>query len=213
MSFWASPLMMALELNIGALLTLAYFSFLIKENRFFRFAEASVIGTAGGNLVVVAITTLRGSLFEPLIHGKYLYIIPLILGILLFTRYYKKYAYLTRYPVALILGVGVALGIRGTIDATIVGQTRGVIMLGFPTGNVFTTVNNFLMIIATLTTLCVFFFTFRTGTKFLYVQRIGRLFIMVAIGGILASQMFGQFSILIARIKFLLLEWLKLKPI
>ena len=74
---------------ISALLSLAVFSFLYKDNPFYRFAEHLFIGVANGYAVTFYWhNILVPTLFDPLFRqGKLLYIIPFIIGILYFTRF------------------------------------------------------------------------------------------------------------------------------
>jgi len=85
---------------IAALLTLAIYSFLYKDNPFYRFAECLLIGISVGFLLVVTVdTTLMPKAVNPLatsfmalFHGGpflnfFLVLIPVILGLMMFARF------------------------------------------------------------------------------------------------------------------------------
>ena len=73
---------------VSALLTLAIYSFLYKDNFFYKVAEHMFVGVSTGYLLVVALTdALKRDLWDPLFvnpRKEYIVIIPLILGVLLF---------------------------------------------------------------------------------------------------------------------------------
>lgn len=68
---------------IGALSALGIYSVLIKDNPFYTMVEHIFVGASAGIAVVVGINTFLNSAWSPMIEGKYLLIIPILLGILL----------------------------------------------------------------------------------------------------------------------------------
>ena len=108
---------------IAALLTLAIFTFLFKDNPFYRFAEHLVVGVSAGYWVAILYhTSLKDlwldplavnftSLFTPggsmlLEIGKLsMNIIPGLLGLMMFARFFEKAAWLSRWPIAFYLAI------------------------------------------------------------------------------------------------------------
>src|SRR5262245_27182016 len=98
---------------IAALLTLAAFSFLYKDNPFFRFAESLFAGVSLGYYVgIVLDQTLKPNLFEPLgadlhslQHGLPAQNLDLVvaglIGVLLYMRYVPRIAWVSRYALAI----------------------------------------------------------------------------------------------------------------
>jgi len=83
---------MDISTTIAALATLAIFSFLYKDNPFYKFAEHLLVGISVGYFVVVAwVNTVVPKLIQPLFYdGKLLYLIPGLLGLLMFMRLLPK---------------------------------------------------------------------------------------------------------------------------
>ena len=77
---------------IGALSALGIYSVLIKDNPFYTMVEHLFVGSFAGIAVVVGINTFLNSAWSPMIEGKYLLIIPILLGILLYSRYFEDIA-------------------------------------------------------------------------------------------------------------------------
>lgn len=95
---------------IGAFLTLGTYSILFKDNPVYRVLEALFVAILAGHSVVInwynfQKPTLTGRLGE----GKeWTLIIPLFLAALMYFRYSRKYAWLARYPMAFLMGIGAA---------------------------------------------------------------------------------------------------------
>lgn len=93
---------------IAAFLTLCLFSFLYKDNPLFRFAEALFAGVSLGYYIgQTANNTLKPNLFVPLFtdfrHNVDL-VIPLLLGLNLYTRYIPRIAWFARFSLAVYVG-------------------------------------------------------------------------------------------------------------
>ena len=86
--------------TLAVLLTLAIFSFLYKDNPFYRFAEQLFVGVAAGYFTMILIYTgLIPTLINPLFYeGKWWYAIPGILGIMMWFRFSKKLSWISRIP-------------------------------------------------------------------------------------------------------------------
>jgi hypothetical protein len=108
--------------TLGAFLTLSTFSFLYKDNPFYKIAEHLVVGVSAGYWVVILwYNGLVPNLFQMLSDGDWYYLwinssrpwyfIPAILGILMWTRFSRKYAWVSRWPLAIYIGMGTGVAI------------------------------------------------------------------------------------------------------
>ena len=93
---------------IAAFLTLCLFSFLYRDNPFFRFAEALFAGVSLGYYIgQTANNTLKPNLVLPLVtdfgHNADL-LIPALLGLNLYTRYVPRIAWMARFSLAVYVG-------------------------------------------------------------------------------------------------------------
>jgi hypothetical protein len=89
---------------LASLVTLCIFSFLYKDNPFYKFAEHLFVGiSAGYGITLEYYNVFLPNLWKPLTQeGRLILIVPLIFGILLFTRFIRKYSWFSRWPMALI---------------------------------------------------------------------------------------------------------------
>jgi hypothetical protein len=103
-------------------LTLATFSFLYKDNPFYKIAEHIVVGVSAGYFVIILWHNgLVPNLFQRLADGDFYllwlnsdewwYIIPGILGVLMWTRFSKNYQWVSRWPMAMYIGISVGVAI------------------------------------------------------------------------------------------------------
>jgi hypothetical protein len=92
---------------------------LYKENPVYRFAEHLFIAVFLAINVVTNFSNVMQICVTPLMQGDFLMIVPLIVGILIYTMLIPEYRWVSRYPVGLLVGAGFGLGMRGTIGPNI----------------------------------------------------------------------------------------------
>ena len=193
---------MKLGITVAALLNLGLWSFLIGDNRVYRLVQSLYVGAAVAHAFVLAYrNTLIPNLWQPFTEGKYVLVIPMVLGMALFTRVTKKYSHISKIPMTFIVGVGAALAIRGALLSDLATQVASVMVS-------LNTVDNIVMLIGTLCTLIYFTFTIKptpvTGTM----SYIGRYFMMAAFGAAFGNTVMARMSLLIGRLQFLWGDWL-----
>lgn len=125
---------------VAALFTLAIFSFLYRDNPFYKIAESVVVGVSAAYWMVVAFWTtiipnLLGKLFPAWVNSWALpdlppvrqaywwtYFIPLALGILLLWRLSPRGSWIARWPLAFIIGTTAGIRLIGFIQADFLSQ-------------------------------------------------------------------------------------------
>lgn len=195
---------------LAAGLTLFIFSFLYRDNPFYKFAEHLYVGISAGYWISLQYhNVFRPNLWDPLMTGDLTLLIPFALGVLLFTRFTKKLFWLSRWALALIIGIFAGIAIIGYGTGDLIRQIHANI-LPLWTGDWFGSFNNFLLIFGVLTALIYFFFSKEhkgavgTGAK------IGIWFLMISFGASFGYTVMSRMSLLIGRVYFLLGEWLKI---
>ena len=95
---------MNLSTNVGvwmaALSMIALYSFLVKENSVYRKAEHLYVGLAAGHAIAMGWNNIRDLGINAVRAGKFGMIIPLVLGLLLYTRFAKSLQHWSRIPLA-----------------------------------------------------------------------------------------------------------------
>ncbi|MGE5654780.1 MAG: hypothetical protein ACM3ZQ_11065 [Bacillota bacterium] len=193
-----------LAIWLAAICTIACYSFLWKENRFFRIAEHLFVGLGAGYAIVMGFDNVLNKAWKPMIEkGDIKLIIPMLLGVLVFARFIKGYNWVTRIPMALLIGMGTALALRGTIQAEFVDQIRATVIP-------LTSLNNILVVLGTLGTLIYFFFSQKHNVVTDYGSRFGRWVMMASFGAAFGNAVMGRISLLIARLQVLFGDWIHL---
>lgn len=191
-----------LKVWIGAFCTLALLSVLFKENPFFRIVENAYVGFGGAHALVVGYQNIRDTAWKPLVEkGDYLMLVPIVLGLLLYTRLFKGGRLISVLPTAFIYGLGVGITLPALVKTQVVDQIAQTIMVP-------KSLNDVIMLVGVIITLAYFVFTFGNSGGMVGLSRAGRAFIMLAFGAQFGNYVMGRAAELIGRVYFLLSDWL-----
>lgn len=195
---------------IMAILTLCVFSFLYRDNPLYRFAEHLFVGAAAGYLMAVQYqNVLRPNMITPLGEGKLLPLVPLALGLLLLGRLTPKTAGLSRWAIAFYVGIYSGIAVPTYMQAQIFAQLADATK---PWGSGWDAVNAALVLVGFLSVLAYFFFSAPHTGIHGAASRIGIWFLMVAFGASFGYTVMARVSLLIARVQFLLRDWMGVLP-
>ncbi len=187
---------------IAAIATIGIMSFAFKDNPLYKLVENVYVGVSAGHALVLGWINIRDRGIEPLTSkGDWQVLVPLALGVLLYTRYSKRIAWLSRFPLAILVGIGTGLALRGTIGSQIVSQVKSTIL---PLNSV----NNILIVLGTLGVLTYFFFSVEHTGALKHVSVFGRYIMMVSFGAAFGSTVMGRMALFIGRLHFLYANWL-----
>lgn len=196
---------------IAAALTLALYSFLWKENPVYRLAEYLYVGMAAGYGVVVTIDSyIRPTIKNDLMtNGKWLLLIPILLGLLAYARFVKPIAFLARWTMAFWLGVGAGMVLTRDFRPQFIVALTATFKPLFVAGKVGVSINNILLVVGVITSLMYFFFTTKRTGIMAGGAKIGRWVMMVAFGAAFGNTVMARVSLFLGRMQFLLIDWLK----
>jgi hypothetical protein len=209
---------------VAALLTLCIFSFLYRDNPFYRFAEHLFVGVSAGYYLVLSFwTVLVANLWDPLAAvfgpphvpplaarlGDYraFLLVPALLGLLLFTRFLRRGGWLARWSLAVVIGVYAGLKTTGFAQGDFVAQVHGSIQPLW-TGSLGTSVNVWVFTVGLVSSLLFFFFSREQKGALGAASRVGVAFLMVSFGAGYGYTVMSRISLLIGRLQFLLFGWL-----
>jgi hypothetical protein len=196
---------------IAALLTLAIYSFLYKDNPFYKTAEHIFVGVSAGYWAVILWFDFTWpNLFEPLINrGNVINIIPIIVGLMMFAPLIPKISWLVRIPLTFTMGVSMALVITQRVQGEIFPQLQAT-FLPLTGVSPVTMVSNLLIIIGVIATLIYFYFSKEHKGVLGFAAKLGIWFMMIAFGASFGYTVMARISLLIGRVYFLLHNWLGL---
>lgn len=188
---------------IAAGLTLCIYSFLYKDNPFYKFAEHLFVGvTAGYTIAITWHQAFMRLIWTPIRNeGNYVVLIPTFIGLLMFARFIPRYRWLIRYPLAFMIGVGAGASIPRTIQSIIFQQVSATVLP-------IKSINAVIITIGVLCTLIYFFFSVEHKGPIKVASKIGIIFLMVSFGAAFGYTVMARISLLIGRAYFLFHDWL-----
>ena len=218
---------------LAALLTLFVFSFLYKDNPLYKFAEHLFVGVSAGYYIALNWwTVLWPNLVQPLMaafrgrgtvaeaHGMWAaslgdyrgwLLLPAVFGVMLFTRLIGRAGWLSRWPLAVIIGVYAGIKTTGFAQSDFVEQVHGSLQPLWVSGQPGTSINTILFTLGLVTSLLFFFYSREHKGALGVASRIGVWFLMVGFGAAYGYTVMSRVSLLIGRFQFLLGDWLGLR--
>lgn len=217
-----------LGLWLAALLTLAIFSFLYRDNPVYKVAESVMIGVSAAYAMVVGFwEQIVGKLLAKLMPGfikatlnpdlqaadpDLSYLVPFALGLLLMARLSPVFPWLSRWPLAFIVGVTAGLKLVSYMEADFVAQIRNtvvplvVMMNGQVDFNL--SLRKLGLVVGVVSCLTYFLFSFEHRGVVGRVSRVGVWFLMITFGASFAFTVMGRITLLSQRFEFLFIDWL-----
>lgn len=200
----------------GAICTLAVWTYLADhQNPIWELMQHIYIGLAYGWSVGYYWYTYIGPTFvgtgkgvDSLRTGHWEYIIPIIIGLLVYTRYVPSISWVARYPLSLLLGWGAGY-ILAFNPPIFIGQITNS-FYDLWTGTLSTSINNWVLLLTLLGTVMYFFFTIRRDANPVMKGGVwlGRWAIMVALGAAFGNTVLYRYNLFYARVHYILGDWL-----
>jgi len=215
---------------LAAFFTLAIFSFLYRDNVFFKIAESVMVGVSAGWAMAspgfwdtlvpklaakLAPDTIREwalPRMEPA-EPSLVYLVPLALGIMLLWRLAPRGGWIARWPLAFIVGTFAGIKLTNYLDADFVNQIRSTIIplvVFAQSGQLdfWGSLRNVGLVFGVLACLTYFFFSLEHRGIAGRVARIGVWYLMITFGASFAFTVMGRVALLASRISFLFDDWL-----
>lgn len=221
----------SVDIWVSAVLTLMVFSFLWRDNSFYKFAEHLFVGVSAAYWMVVGFwTTLWPRVIVPLFPeavtvvrpdapvGSFeiMALVPAGLGLLMLSRLVPRLSNWARWPTAFVLGTTAGYAVARYIRSDILYQIRAAIGEGLVLHDragrvdVGESLGAVILLIGTVCCLIYFMNTRREGRVTTPAARIGLMVLMVTFGASFGSAVMARISLLVARMQELIGTWLGL---
>ncbi|MDP2872192.1 MAG: hypothetical protein Q8P31_06620 [Bacillota bacterium] len=189
---------------IAALCTIFMYSYLWRDNPLFKLGEHVFIAIGAAHAIVMGYQNIVEMAWRPMVGGKAYMVLPLVMGAILYTRFFKQVSMLSRIPIAFLVGLAAALSIRGALDASFIKQVASTMV---PIKNA----NDLITMLGVVTTISYFFFTATARSGPLrFSAEVGRWVMMVAFGAAFGNTVMARMSLVIGRLQFLFGQWIKI---
>jgi len=225
---------------ISAFFTLCIMSFLYKDNPFYKFAEAVVIGASAAYVMAVGFwTMLVKNLFSNLAPGLMRetfipglpeeivfsgwYLVPAVFTIFLLWRLMPSGGWISRWPLAFFIGITAGLRLIAFLEADFMAQISATMIPLWVTvqdaagsmmlwDSLWASFTNIIIIGATMTGLVYFFFSVEHKGAVGGAARVGIWFLMITFGASFGYTVMGRIALLAERLQYLFGNWLHLTP-
>jgi len=210
-------------LTLNGLFTLAILSFLFRDNPIYKFGEHLFIGVAAGYFVGLEWhNVFLPNLWRPLTGAggaapRLILVIPFVIGLLMYSRFMTRYAWLSRWSLAFMVGAYAGLAVIGAAQGDFVPQVEATMLSVVPRAgtplwdatNISgpSAINNLILVVGTFAALAYFFFSREHKGTLGGVARLGIWFLMVSFGASYGFTVMARYSLLIGRFDLLFLDW------
>jgi hypothetical protein len=205
-------IMTTIGIWVAAFFTLCIFSFLYKDNPFYKFAEQVFVGLSAAYwLVYIIYSIMVPNLFAKLssdFSGNIILLIPAALGVMMLMRIHPKTEWISRYPISIMIGTTAGISMLRYMKSDILQQVTATMINPFASGSVPIIIGNLLLIIGTICGVYFFYFSKKQEGISKVPSKIGIWFLMVSFGATFGYTVMARISLLIGRLEFLFGDWL-----
>lgn len=223
-----------MKMAVGVLATVGLYSVLYRENKFYRFWEHVFLGLASGWALVALWTESLYSTWwikmvgtttdahQPATMGYWLYIVLLPIGLMGYLVFHPKHNWMSRIPIGIILGLYSGQQFQAWQNRYL-PQVQASLKPIVPNGTLLKTsatqagtltvsqaLTNIIFVVTLLSVLSYFLFSFDVKNRLLKNSTtLGRWLLMIGFGAIFGSTVMMRFTLLIDRMFFVWIEFVK----
>jgi len=211
-----SGIMHHVALWLAAFLTLGIVSFLYHDNPWYKICEAIFVGVSAGywfvtyfwdNIYTKFWLTVWPADGAAHTEGWYMVFVGAILGVLMLMRLLPKIGWISRWPLAFIVGSTAGLYLITYFASNVMVQVQDTVR-PLIADSFYDTFGNIVVAVGTFTGLVYFFFSKEHTGAFGGAAKVGIFFLMITFGASFGYTVMSRMSLLIGRIDFLLGDWL-----
>jgi hypothetical protein len=207
-----SNFMSIFGLWMAVFFTFSIFSFLYKDNPFYKLAEQIFVGISAAYwLVYLFYSIMLPNLFTKLItdfKGNIILLIPATLGIMMLMRIFPKTQWMSRFPIAIMIGTSAGINMVRYTKSDLLSQISATMINPFAGATTSIVIGNFLLILGTMCGVYYFYFSKKQEGITAVPSKLGIWFLMISFGASFGYTVMARISLLIGRLEFLLKDWL-----
>ena len=198
-----------LQIWIIAFFTLALFSFLYKDNPFYKIAEHIFAGLSAGYYVgLIWHSVIIQQMIDPMLHnGKWWLVFPGLLGVLMFSRFFKRYNWISRMSLAFVMGNTAGIFLLSELHGKVLPQIQSTMMSLNPNQGFADFLLALVVVVGVLSTLIYFYFSKEHKGILGKTAKVGIWMIMISFGAHFGYTVMARISLLIGRVQFLIDDW------
>jgi len=198
-----------LQIWIIAFFTLALFSFLYKDNPYYKLAEHIFAGLSAGYYIgLVWHSVILQTMIDPMFKdGKWWLFIPGLLGVMMFSRFFKGFHWVSRFALAFVMGNTAGIFLLSELHGKVMPQVQATMRSVNPDQGFGAVLLSLIIIVGVISTLIYFYFSKEHKGLLGGVAKLGIWFIMISFGAHFGYTVMARISLLIGRVQFLIYDW------
>lgn len=199
-----------LQIWIAAFFTLALFSFLYKDNQFYKFAEHVFAGLSAGYQVgLIWNAVILQQLVIPISDGgRWWLVVPGVMGLLMFSRFFRNLHWVSRISLAFVMGTTAGVFLLSELHGKVLPQAQATMVSLNPSAGIGAMILALIVVVGVVTTLIYFYFSKEHTGVLGGAAKVGIWFIMISFGAHFGYTVMGRISLLIGQAHFLIFDWL-----
>jgi hypothetical protein len=198
-----------IQIWVASFFTLAIFSFLYKDNPFYKLAEHIFAGLSAAYYIgLIWESVIMQQLWTPMMQGRWWLIIPGILGTLMFARLIPRFSWVSRIALAFVMGTTAGIFLVSQLHGVVLPQVQATMLALGGTDGFRSALLAIVIVVGTVSTLIYFYFSKEHRGVLGVTAKVGIWFIMVSFGAHFGYTVMARISLLIGRVYFLADEWL-----
>jgi hypothetical protein len=234
------PFATMLWMTVATFLTVCIFSFLYRDNPLYRFAEHLIVGISAGYWIAILYhTSLTDLWIEPLFDsfavmlsgegsmagniGMFIVnLTPGLIGCLMFSRFFQKTSWISRWPIAFYLGISAGVALPLYIQSFVIRQVAAnmvdpraiytsissdlamMIHYGGTNMGLVEGLGTIVIILGCFCGLAYFYFSAEHRGAFGVAAKLGIWILMIGFGATFGYTVMARISLLIGRFNYLL---------
>ncbi len=221
-------------MTVAAFLTMCIFSFLYRDNPFYCFAEHLIVGISAGYWIAILYhTSLTDLWIDPLFKSVAAFgvsggsfigklgillvnIMPGAIGLLMFSRFFKKTSWISRWPIAFYLGVSAGVALPAYLQSFVIRQAAAnmidpravfnLIFISGQSGSLMQGIGEIIILVGCLCGLAYFYFSAEHKGILGGMAKVGIWSLMIGFGATFGYTVMARISLLIGRFNYLM-DW------
>lgn len=193
-----------LQVWIAVALTLCILSFLYRDNPLYKLAEHIFVGISAGYYVALAYQeTIRPNLWNAVAQDQQWWRLgSLVLSVLMFSRFSPRIGWLSRWPIAFVVGMYAGINVIAFGSGDLVIQLEATMLDVWHGGT--RSISNVLLVVGLATSLLYFYFSREHRGALGVASRVGIWFLMVSFGASFGYTVMSRMSLAIGRARDLM---------
>ena len=148
------------------------------------------------------------TMIDPMMQqGKWWLFIPGILGLLMFSRFFKGYHWVSRVSLAFVMGTTAGIFLLSELHGKVMPQAQSTMRSVDPGQGFAGLLLSLIIVVGVISTLIYFYFSKEHKGLLGGVAKLGIWFIMVSFGAHFGYTVMARISLLIGRVQFLIYDW------